>query len=215
MVNRKTLKSKQKKRWTHAEELYLLNGVAISGIRWLTKHCHKSLASIHGKLRREYGKGGLTRGAYTLMEIADKTGYSRPQLIRAQKALAQKWKRLGPRGAYIITEEQLEDIVNWLSHDYWDKQYRKYCCGWCHTGDSPHKGRGLCQICYYRYRRICEGAGISLKKEDQIRFLADIPLGNELRDKSVKKALANLNKGLAINKEDLEVILNGVKADKC
>lgn len=152
------------KRWSKEELQALLNGIGAYGIKWFQKRTqapndwpnapqHRSVAAIYAQARRQHGPGGLTRGALTLRELSLNTGYGRSQLLRAREALHQKWKRLGPRGDHIITEEQAEEVLEWLKHDYWDKDKRLYCCLWCQTEKRPPHGQGLCGRCYFRYRR--------------------------------------------------------------
>jgi hypothetical protein len=160
--------------WTKAQEADLCNGVSISGISWFRRHCDRTANAIYAKLRREHGAGGLTRGAYTFWQLARTTGYSRPQLKRAQGALGQKWKRLGPRGAHIITEEQQTELVVWLSHDYWSKKLRRYGCSWCTTETRAAFSVGLCARCYYRHRRRCAKLGLPLTTSGQLAMLRKI-----------------------------------------
>ena len=151
--------------WSKLAERELFNGVGISGVEWFKKHCGKrSRAAVYGKLRREYGPGGLTRGVYTLHELEKTTGYDEGQIRRAGGALNQKWKRLGPRGAHLITEEQMREIVTWLGHDFWAPGHRLYGCKVCQTTNRPHKALGLCERCYYVHRRLRRKTGGGLLK---------------------------------------------------
>ena len=155
------------KRWTTGEEQALLQGVGVYGLTWFRQKCGdandwpnapqgRSRKAVYSKARRLYGSGGLTRGAYSVNQIIRITGYSRTQIRRAMKALAQKWKRLSPRGAYLIYEEQFLDLCQWLGTDYWAPLHRRYNCIWCHKTKFPHKGKGLCVGCYRRYVKWLE-----------------------------------------------------------
>lgn len=153
-------------RWSKAETKALLDGLGAYGLDWFVRRTksgnkwavtpHRSVAAVYAKILQEYGPGGLTRGAYTLNAVIEYSGYSRTQILRAQKALKQKWRRTSARGSYLISDEQLEDILEWLKHDYWCSQKRLYACVWC-TGEAKrHYALGLCNACYFRYRRFCD-----------------------------------------------------------
>jgi hypothetical protein len=74
---------------------------------------------------------------------------------------------LGPKGVYLLTDEQVEDILEWLKHDFWSKALRLYACVWCGTQTKPHKGAGLCSSCYWKHRRYCAAQGIPESVEAQ------------------------------------------------
>lgn len=194
--------------WTKEQEMDLFNGVSISGISWFERHCGRTRDAIKAKLRREYGEGGFTRGAYTFWELARVTGYSRCQLKRAQNALGQKWKRLGPRGAHIITEEQLEELVAWLAHDYWSATLRRYGCAWCATERRRHTGGGLCERCYYRHRRLCIRLGLPTTFAEQLVLIRkNQRSGGDkagVSGKVMREAVARLEAGLALTEADLD-----------
>jgi len=157
------------RRWTQAEIKVLLNGIGVSGVKWFTNRCGgRSRSAVESKARRLYGSGGLTRGAHTLQSIIRHTHYSHSQIKRAQSALNQKWKRLGPRGAHIITETQMLDIVSWLRHDYWSKARRLYGCIWCGTSTRFHAGKGLCTRCFRRHWYLCDCFGLPKSNLRQI-----------------------------------------------
>jgi len=118
------------KRWTESEEQALLQGIGVYGIAWFRKNSGNSYDwpnalqgrtadACYSKARRMFGGGGLTRGSYSIEKIIRITGYSKTQIRRAMRALMQKWKRLSPTGSYLIYEEQFQDLVEWLSDDYW------------------------------------------------------------------------------------------------
>lgn len=201
-------KKPKPKPWTTEQEMDLFNGVSISGVAWFKRHCGRSVYGIYKKVHREYGPGGLTRGAYTLWELARVTGYSRTHLRRAQAALGQKWKRLGPRGAHIITEEQLEELATWLTHDYWSKTHRQYGCVWCSTSKRPSVGLGLCGRCYYRHRRLCQKLGLPVQRLEQLKLWRRITRSEG--DKSgnsgrvMKDGLTRLESGLALTEAQLD-----------
>ena len=199
-------KKKTNKPWSKSQEKFLFDGVSISGKKWFVRHCKKTESAVYSKLSRDYGKGGLTRGSYTLWELSRDTGYSRTQLRRAQSALGQKWKRLGPVGAHLITEEQKSELVVWLSHDYWSVTHRKYSCVWCASSNRRVEGRGLCVRCYAGHRRWCDLHGIYSTGEGQFQWAKKIAV--ELGEKTGKSSrmrelVDRLGSGVALTKTDL------------
>lgn len=169
-------------RWTKKQEQALLQGVGVYGLAWFRKHGGNSfewpngprgrtLYAVYSKARRMYGTGGLTRGAYSIRRIMNTSGYSLTQIRRAMRALAQKWKRLTPRGAYLIYEEQYEDLVQWLGTDYWAKHHRLYNCLWCHETRFVHKGKGLCMRCYRRYVKSLERADLPRENKELLALV--------------------------------------------
>ena len=159
------------KRWGKKSVKALFEGIGSYGLAWFqqrTDAAHsypnapqkRSRQAVENKALREWGPGGLTRGAYSLRELIERTGYSRTQLLRGRDALRQKWKRFGPRGNFLVSEEQIEEILEWLKHDYWTVEHRLYCCRLCTSEKKPHYGLGLCRKCYWRYRRNLKKRGL-------------------------------------------------------
>lgn len=166
------------KRWTKKEEQVLLQGAGVYGVGWFQLRvgdsyewegapAGRSAAALYSKARRLYGGGGLTRGAYSLRAVALKSGYSYSQIRRAMEALGQKWKRTrNTRGSYLIYEEQVDDLMEWLKKDCWAKSSRLYCCAWCSTESRPHKAVGLCVRCYARWAKRLERARMPIRIEE-------------------------------------------------
>ncbi len=198
----------------------MLQGASIHGLRWFRARAGdsydwpnapegRSKDSIFAKARRLYGTGGITRGAYTLRKVCDTTGYSVSQIRRAQKALGQKWKRTGQGGSYLIREEQLDEIAQWLHRDYWCTHLRLYNCIWCATEDRKHYSSGLCTACYERYLRRLVGAGLPRRRGELLalvrklmRECADLPDGIEKQ----------LVRGRALTKNQLRrLVISGGK----
>jgi hypothetical protein len=141
--------------WTRAEDRHLILGIGAYGWSWFhEKLPARTRDEMKERARRLFGTGELTRGTYTLDSLTERTGYHRTQLLRARNAVGQKWRRTCPGGAYLISEEQMEELCSWLQHDYWQKSLQLYCCAWCGTDERPHHGGGLCHPCYQRGRRI-------------------------------------------------------------
>ena len=203
-------KKKTNKPWSKQETKELFDGISIAGLEWFKKKCGKrSTSAIYQKILREYGKGGLTRGAYTLLELRKTTGYSESHIRRAQSALNQKWKRLGPRGVYLITEDQVEEINCWLQHDFWSKAHRLYGCTWCTSSKLPSRALGLCSKCYWKHRRICNRLGLPMSLKEQIILLQKCK-GKGVHAKFVKDGLTRLNAGLALREDQLDwLVLQG------
>lgn len=158
------------RRWAKKEDAALLDGVGVFSLAWFRKHAGsshdypyappRSEAAVKMRAARLIGSGSLTRGTHTLAQAARETGYAREQIQRAQSALNQKWKRLSPRGPYLITFDQLDEIVGWLRQDYWCVRLRLYGCVNCGDNHNPPRGMGLCRRCYKRIRRILNAAGL-------------------------------------------------------
>lgn len=151
----------------------LFEGIGSFGLSWFRarvddSHSYpnapkgRSRQAIENKALRDWGSGGLTRGSYSLRAAILVTGYSRTQLLRARDALRQKWKRFGPRGNFLVSDDQLEDAVAWLQHDYWSIAHRLYCCRGCTSDRKAHYALGLCLRCYWRYRREMGVHGLPL-----------------------------------------------------
>lgn len=149
------------RRWTEREVKVLLSGLGAYGIEWFrqrtgTSYLYpnappRSANAIHRKIARLCGGSGrFTRGAYTLAALAKRSGYHHKQLRRAQSALNQKWKRTSSKGSYLITDDQAEEALTWLEHDYWCRSRRLYGCVQCGEDKSPPKVWGLCGRCYAR-----------------------------------------------------------------
>lgn len=188
------------KRWTKAEEQTLLQGCGVYGLSWFQRHCGnahgwanaptgRSAKAIYNKARRLYGEGGLTRGTYTITQIMRLTGYSKTQIRRAMRALDQKWKRLSPKGAYLIHEDQYDDIVQWLATDYWCARHRLYNCLWCHKTRYDHKGKGLCRRCYSRYIKGLERCGLPVTNSGLLALVRS-RLGNDVNTEKLERQLS-------------------------
>ena len=200
------------KQWTKAHETALLQGAGVYGFAWFEAHTGDSFDWPNAPSGRSRGavktqanrmfEGGLTRGAYTLREACRITGYDRKQIRRGMAALAQKWKRLSPNGAFLIYEEQLEEIVQWLRTDYWSAKHRLYNCLWCNTEQRPHRAAGLCQRCYFSYYGKLSRAGLPLGTEALLGVLRSWQ-----NPKILTKAEKNLSRGRAVTLEALRLIL--------
>lgn len=139
--------------WSKSEYDKLLSGVGTYGWSWFSRNLERTKEAIYAKLQRSFSKGGITRGTYTLREMCSVTGYSKSQFSRAQGALGQKWHRTGRGGSYLITQEQMEEMTDWLMNDYWSKSRKLYACTECGESKRPHHAGGCCHRCYLKLRR--------------------------------------------------------------
>lgn len=148
------------RRWTEEEGRALFDGIGSFGWSVLERRTGHSRREIWDRVRREFGGGGITRGSYSLSEAVTETGYSRTQLRRAAKALNQRWPRTAKGGNYLLTGEQLEDLVAWLQQGFWSQKHHLYRCGDCGTQSRSHFSNGLCLRCYRRVGRFCRKIGL-------------------------------------------------------
>jgi hypothetical protein len=190
--------------WTRQEEQRLLDGVGSFGWQTLQRRCGaKTRGAIQAKIRRDYGGGGITRGTYSLLEAIQETGYSRTQLRRAAEALGQRWGRTakGKNHTFLITGEQLEELVAWLSHDFWSKKLKLYGCHSCGTQTDPHYSFGCCLGCFKTLRRYALRLGLPFTA----KALLDILEGKTLPH-DVQRIHHNLKAGWAPTRDQLEVL---------
>lgn len=158
--------------WTKEEELSILQGIGANSINWLCKKGGKrSVFALYHKLCRIGYSGGITRGSYTLNQLMRITGYSRSQLRRAMQSCSQKWRRTSSKGVFIITEDQMDELCDWLGFDFWSKYHRLYRCLWCATQQYSHRAFGLCRSCYNEYRKLLRDLGIDKIEFNNIKTL--------------------------------------------
>ena len=161
------------KKWSAEDSREVMLGIGAYGVAWFERKSGRSRDAIYSHLRRNYGCA-LGRGTYSLDQAARNTGYAKSQLLRARDAMGQRWKRLSATGTHLITEEQVDDLVVWLGHDYWCKKYRLYACITCGEKVKPPKAHGRCSSCYFRARRRFAAHNLPFSKEgilDHIRIL--------------------------------------------
>jgi len=150
------------------------------------------------------GIGAMTRGTYSLQTATTMTGYSRTHLLRASAALNQKWKRMGPRGTFLISHEQIEDIVNWLRHDFWCKSKRLYNCVWCTTSTREHRSGGLCGPCFFNHRRMCRRLGLPPTVGAQLRLLVSLDCKTPSEAEWSEKAAQRLRRKVVLDISQLD-----------
>ncbi len=208
------------KSWSKKEVLDLWNAVGSYSLAWIRRHTEqpflfpnapavRSRKAVYNKVHRELGPGGLTRGAWTLYRMEKYTGYNRSQLLRAQHALRQRWQRLGPGGWYLITQEQLEEIIGWLVHDYWGRKHRLYGCAWCTTETIPLKGSGLCQRCFWKHRRLCLRLGLPTRLSEQFKIVSGMLSPNQKEDRHgifLERAVSRIAAGVALEPTELRML---------
>lgn len=194
--------------WTPKQAKALFDQVGVAGWSVIQKKTGgRSKAAVLSRMRREFGGGGITRGTYQLAEAIRETGYSATQFRRAADALNQRWLRTKKRGAYLITGEQLEDMVEWLSHDYWSKKLRLYCCIQCGTTERPHHTFGLCLPCHRKLARRADKAGLPWSAPRLLEWVQKLGLDG-IR---VQNIIVNLKAGRAPPLDDLEHLCDSTK----
>jgi hypothetical protein len=166
------------RRWTKREAQNILMGAGAFGVSWLRAQTKGAYSWPGAPKRRSYhavmckawrmGLGGVTRGSMSLADVCKRTGYTKTLLMRAMSALNQKWKRTGKRGDYLITDDQLDEMLDWLKHDYWSKAKRLYACSWCSASNRPHEGLGLCCSCFWKHLKLCKRLGVPTGIESQL-----------------------------------------------
>jgi len=202
--------------WTKREAQGLLLGAGAFGIAWLQSRTQAFYDWPHAPKTRSYravkdkayrmGLGGFTRGAWGLVAVCRETGYVKSQLLRACAALNQKWKRTGPRGDFLITDDQVDELIEWLKHDFWCKSKHLYACGWCSGIKRPHYRAGLCGSCYWKYRGACLALGMPCGVQQQREFAVRLR-GQDIKPeerKFLEKAIWRLSKGQALEQSRLE-----------
>lgn len=144
--------------WSKLEEMLLLKNVGHSSIFELMELLpNRTRASIESRCRRL--GFSPTQGTFTRCGIERETGYDWRQIRRARDAIGQVWKRYGVR-KYIISEEQVDDIIEWLKNETkkWSKQWNlDACCECSASGTSErerHSGDGRCKRCWDKRRYI-------------------------------------------------------------
>lgn len=205
------------RRWSKREEQALLHGVGIYGVAWFQKNTGNGLdwpeapagrtrRAVYAKAWRLYGRGGFSRGVYTLRRLVRESGYGVSHLRRAMRACAQKWKRTSPRGRYLICEDQADELLSWLRGDYWGKRHHLYNCSWCGSTQRGHYAQGLCQRCYQRYIRRLYRAGLPIRGKEL--HMAIRRWGQQMGKRDfLEEALRNSRRGRAIPEEALRRML--------
>lgn len=192
------------KHWTEKQEMYLTIGSSAYGIEWLRtksavlngkKSYKRSINAIRCKAYRMRLKG-LNTGAKSLKELIETTGYSKSQLFRAQRAMNQKWLRSSKKGNYLITIDQIEELLDWLKEDYWCKSKRLYNCVYCGSHNKKHVSFGLCRNCLKVFKNICNRLNFIINQE----LIMKLKLST---DKNIRALGRRLNKKIAISEEQI------------
>ena len=135
--------------WSKTEEMILVKNVGHSSIFELMELLPlRTRASIESRCRRL--GFSPTQGTFTRCGIERETGYDWRQIRRARDAIGQVWKRYGVR-KYIISEEQVDEITDWLKNEKrkWSKRWNLDACVSCGASGfserDRHSGDGLCK----------------------------------------------------------------------
>ena len=134
------------------------------------------------------------------------TGYHATQLRRAAKALNQRWVRTANGGTYLITAEQLEECVVWLSHDYWCSSLELYGCTKCGTDTRPHRQGGLCLPCFRKMTRYARKLGLPYSAQKLVDL---VHVQRTLRPKHARmldSLQAKLSLGKLLDSESLRLL---------
>jgi hypothetical protein len=196
----------RRSKWTDKQACQLLLGIGAYGRDWFVRKTGRSIAAVMAKARAQYGSGSLTRGTWSLKMACDETGYHRSQLFRAQSALGQKWRRTSARGRYIISEEQLRELTDWLEHDYWSARKGLYNCLWCTTTARPVYSIGLCRSCYDAYRRRSRALGLPQGLSEQRLLMIGLRESGIGDGPLWRPVLARLEMGMALDYRQLTTI---------
>lgn len=205
------------RRWTTTEKIEVFKRIGSMGwgtLRRCAGHSYLELEMVQRRsveaVRRQVRRmalSGARRGSISLRELSQSTGYNPEQLRRAQRALNQSWRRMSARGAHLISDDQARDLVAWLQHDFWNSKKKLYGCVWCATSARPHHSGGLCQKCFFRYRRRCLERGFPTSLKQQRRVLSDIILDcadEPVHGRFLEEARQRLNSGLALTETLLD-----------
>jgi hypothetical protein len=104
----------------------------------------------------------------------------------------------------LVTDEQLEEIVLWLRHDYWCVRHRLHFCLWCGTREHASYAAGLCGPCYFQYRRLCLRLGLPTTLEAQRELVTE---------RTVAAVVQNLISGRALSMGQLGQLAREVNGE--
>lgn len=154
--------------WTKGEISILEQLVGNASYSTLQKRLQgRSLESIKKKAR-QLGFT-LSRGTWTLNRVMQETGYNWKQIYRARDVLNQYWRRAtetkAKHGKFLITDEQALEIMDYLKREHYPftsrygqptLRWSRYhtICSSCKSTKRPHYGRGMCESCWKRDRRL-------------------------------------------------------------
>ena len=134
-------------------------------------------------------------------QLACDSGYSRGHILRGRDALRQQWRRLSPRGTWLISEEQADNIIVWLRSDHWSKAKLLDGCLWCGTALVPMHALGLCRRDYVLYRKKCQELSIPARPRDQIGMVMIV--GGPIQ------MIERIERGIALSRANLDEISPG------
>jgi len=108
--------------WSSQEVFQLLALSAKHNTDEVAKRIGRSRHAVRTKMRILGIK--LFAGHYSLTSAAEHTGYDSTQLLRARDSLGQTWKRRRHSwtSRYLITDEQLEALCEYLKTERWGKK---------------------------------------------------------------------------------------------
>jgi hypothetical protein len=201
-----------RQRWSAEDDRTLIEGAGAFALKWFYNRLKREgkLARTRLALYHRAAKlwtGGLRRGVYSFRQLQLETGYHPDQIRRAQDALNQRFKRLSPRGPYLVSYQQRQDLLAWLANDYWSRPLRLYNCVWCYKRDKPHKGCGMCARCYMAHRRFCQREGLPYDLEELQLAIAQSPIRPGLRAMLCER----LDRGWALERDILQRLVKDLE----
>lgn len=164
-----------KRRWTPDEIRLLTTKTGAFAIGVLERDLPgRTRAAIRNKLLELFG-GGSSRGTQSLADVAEATGYSKKQILRASRALGQRIQRVNAINSRIMFfDDQVESMMIWLRHDYWCRKAHLYACAECGSTEIPPKSLGLCRACFERRKSAYRSKGRAFSARALLAMIADL-----------------------------------------
>jgi hypothetical protein len=113
---------KAKRAWTKADVVELLRLAEYYGRAEIAKRTKRGIGSVNCKMI-ELGLKSF-HGSYSMRGAERHTGYHHETLMRARDALNQQWKyrKWRNKGRFVITDDQLNAMCEWLKQERWPRQ---------------------------------------------------------------------------------------------
>ena len=156
----------KKRRWTKKEENLLVFYWGEKSREWIAKKLDRTIAACTKRMLELTGSRSIKRGRWTQRQLAEHCGFQIRQIVWAVKRLQlnvrqppkkrtdkqAKKKRPWDNSAWLINDEQADQIIYWLTRPRWERTNTYPCCTECGTSERPHRGKGLCGRCDGRLR---------------------------------------------------------------
>ena len=155
------------RKWTKEDENFLIYYWGERPREWISKQLDRTVAACTKKMLKLTGTRSIKRGKYTQRQLAEECGFQYRQIRWAVEKLglkvkqprkkrenkAGKRKRPWDNSAWLISEEQAEQIIYWLTRPRWERTNTYECCTVCGSSEEDHKAKGVCRRCYSRIRQ--------------------------------------------------------------